>query len=91
MRLKDVLKYELIGLDVEIKDSKNESLIGLRGKIVDETKNTVLIETGRGKKKRTKKVLKEQASFTLQIGSKKIQVEGSLLLGRPEERLKKRR
>ena len=39
------LKQEYIGLDITIIESKNKSLIGLKGKIIDETKNTFKIKT----------------------------------------------
>lgn len=83
--MKNILKEELIGLEVEVIDSKNKSLKGLKGKIVDETKFLLYIETLKG----IKKVLKEQAIFKLPYRGKKLAVEGKLLIGRPYERLKK--
>ena len=44
MNLKDVVKLELIGLHIEVVKAKNSSLIGLKGKIIDETKNTITIK-----------------------------------------------
>jgi len=44
-------KEELIGSLVEIIGSKNETLIGLKGKIIDETKNTLIIKQGNKIKK----------------------------------------
>jgi len=40
----NILAHELIGLDVIVKDSTDESRIGLKGKVVDETKNVLKIE-----------------------------------------------
>ena len=79
------LKYEFIGLNVKIVDAKNKSLIGLEGSIVDETKNLLLIED----KGTVKKILKDQATFLITINEKKYEIDGRLLVGRPEERLKK--
>jgi ribonuclease P protein subunit POP4 len=45
MNIKDIVKIELIGLNVKIIDAKNKSLIGITGKIIDETKNLLFIET----------------------------------------------
>lgn len=85
MNINDYLKFELIGLEVEVIDAKNKSLIGIKGKIVDETKNTFVIETN-GKER---KLLKEQVTLIIDFKKEKIRVEGKLFLGRPEERIKK--
>ena len=47
-------KGEPIGSLVEIVSSKNETLIGIKGKIIDETKNTLIIKQG----KKIKKIMK---------------------------------
>lgn len=85
MHLKDYVRRELIGLDIEIVKAKNQSLIGLKGKIIDETKNTLIIEH----KNKTKKLLKDQITINIKFPKKTIQVNGKLLLGRSEERIKK--
>lgn len=41
----------IIGSNVEIIESGNKTLIGLRGKVVDQTKNTITLETKKGIKK----------------------------------------
>ena len=83
--MKGILKEELIGLEVEVIDAKNKSLIGIKGKIIDETKYTLVFETSKG----IKKVLKEQVTLKLPYKNKKLSVEGKLLIGRPYERLKR--
>jgi ribonuclease P protein subunit POP4 len=85
MNLKDVLKMEFIGFDIEIVDSKNSSLIGKKGKIIDETKNTFVIQDN------DKKVslLKNQIQFTIKIDNKKLLIDGKLICFRSEERIKK--
>ena len=85
MNINDYLKFELIGLEVEVVDAKNKSLIGIKGKIVDETKNTFVIETN-GKEKN---LLKDQVTLIINFKKEKIRAEGKLFLGRPEERIKK--
>lgn len=85
MNINDYLKFELIGLEVEVIDAKNKSLIGIKGKIVDETKNTFVIETN-GKERN---LLKDQVTLIIDFKKEKIKVEGKLFLGRPEERIKK--
>ena len=46
----------MIGSNIEITKSKNTSLIGLKGKVIDETKNRITIETKKG----VKKIIKSQ-------------------------------
>ena len=82
--MKSILKEELIGLNVEIIDAKNKSLIGIKGRIINETKFTLEIETEKG----IKKILKEQVTLKLPYKGRKLSVEGKLLIGRPYERLK---
>ncbi|MBI4447360.1 ribonuclease P protein subunit [Candidatus Woesearchaeota archaeon] len=83
----NIAKRELIGLEAEIIDAKNQSLVGIKGKIVDETKNTLLIEHN-GK---TKKVLKEDVTLNIHINNQTFQINGKVLIGRPEDRIKKLR
>ena len=85
MNLRDVTKLELIGLDIEVVQAKNLSLIGLKGKIIDETKNTITIR----KNNELKKLLKDQIIVNIKFPKETIQINGKLLLGRPEERIKK--
>lgn len=86
MNPKDFVKQELIGLNITIIEAKNQDLIGLKGKIIDETKNTITIE----EQDKTKKIVKDQIIFNTEFNNKKIQIDGKLLVGRPEERLKRR-
>ena len=83
MNIKDIIKYELIGCSVEIIDSENKSLIGIKGKIIDETKNMLTLDN-------QKKIIKDQSILKIEINKKKYQINGKLLVGRPEDRLKKR-
>jgi len=73
---------ELIGLDVEITKSTRRELIGLRGKVIDETLNTFVIETS--DKERT--VPKKFCVF--RFGGEHT-IDGRNLLYRPEDRIKK--
>ena len=53
--MKQITKYEFIGSYAEIVDSTNKSNIGIKGKIIDETKNTILIEQKNKQKRLFKK------------------------------------
>jgi ribonuclease P protein subunit POP4 len=52
--MKNIANEEHIGREIII-ESKNKQIDGLRGKIIDETKNTYTIKTREGKKKIIKK------------------------------------
>ena len=41
----------MIGSNVEVIESKNKTLVGLKGKVIDQTKNTMTLETKKGIKK----------------------------------------
>ncbi len=84
---KNILRHEFIGLRCEIVDSRNKSQIGIKGKIVDETRNTFLLETPRG----LKRIEKKGRVFRLWLeDGSVVDVNGSYILSRPEDRIKKR-
>ena len=85
MKGKDLARYELIGLEVEIVNSKNNSLTGIKGEIIDETRNMLTIKTKKGKKR----IIKSEVVLKMKANKKIYEVNGKLLVGRPEERLKK--
>jgi ribonuclease P protein subunit POP4 len=84
---KNLLYSTFIGLEVEISNSSQRELVGLRGKVVDETKNLLVIERSDGKEVRIPKV-SGTFRFTLEDGSK-MDVLGMKIAFRPEERPKK--
>jgi ribonuclease P protein subunit POP4 len=81
----NIARHEFIGLDVVVVDAQNKSLIGIEGEIVDETKNTFTIETKHGEKK----VFKKGAQFKTTVDHKAVIIKGDILVGRPEDRIKK--
>lgn len=78
--------HELIGLNVKIANSSSRELIGLEGKVVDETKNLLVIETEKGEKRIPKTA--STFLFTLESGEK-AELKGKEIAFRPEERTKK--
>lgn len=83
----NVLRHELIGLTAMIAKSSNRFLAGTRGRIIDETRNTVKLSTRKG----VKVVPKEAAVFRLNLpDGSVVEVEGKELVGRPENRMKAR-
>ena len=79
---RNIGKHELIGLEAEIVESKDPSLIGLKGVVVDETKNMMVIDVGGEEKRIIKKVVK------LRFGDYGT-IDGSRIAYRPEDRIKK--
>jgi len=84
---RNLVRHELIGLEVEVKKSTNKSQIGIKGRVVDETYNMLVIETNKGEKM----VEKKGCVFVFKLpNGKKVEVEGWVLVGRPEDRIKKK-
>ncbi len=76
------LSRELIGKEAKITSSSCKDLPQAKGKIIDETANTFVIEYSEGKRKTIPK-----ATSVFEIDGKKI--NGKILVGRPEDRTKK--
>ena len=85
MNVKDMAKRELIGLTAEIIDSKNKSNIGIKGTIVDETKETIVIDADQGRKT----LFKNNITLKIESNNQTVLIEGNVLSGRPKERIKK--
>ncbi len=89
----NLIYHELIGLTTRVIDSTNPSLINIRGKVVDETRNTLTVETDGA---REIVVPKMGTIFVFQIPArsagrhevKHVKVNGTLLLSQPENRIK---
>jgi ribonuclease P protein subunit POP4 len=82
-----IVKDELMGRNVTIKECTDPNWINKSGKIIDETKNTFLIEI----ENQQKRIAKNTAIFEFEYDRKKTIVEGSRLVYRPEDRIKKAR
>ena len=81
----NVYQHELIGLQARVESSSNPSQNTVRGVIVDETMNTIIISDGF----RDKIVQKKDTVFALSIQKGySFVVEGSRLLGKSIERVK---
>ncbi len=82
---KNLVKHELIGLDVEIRESTDPTLKGLKGTVVDETKNMLTIEV-EGKRKMTPKNI---CLFRFHVNDRAVDVRGETLVAKPQDRTKK--
>ncbi|RLG74991.1 MAG: ribonuclease P protein subunit [Thermoprotei archaeon] len=81
--------HELIGLRVDVVSHSDPSLVGLKGVVVWEIRNMLFIKNSRGK---IVKVLKQYGTFRFYLPSGvAVEVSGTSILGRPDERLKRAR
>jgi ribonuclease P protein subunit POP4 len=80
----NITRHELIGLEIEVVEASNRNLVGKKGKVIDETRNTLTVRGG-GKETR---LLKAAIVFRTKVGGELVQVDGKKLVGRPEDRVK---
>lgn len=88
---KNLIQHELIGLEAEVASATSPSFVGLRGTVTDETRQLLVLSTPAG----LKRVPKDVCTFRFRLpgapaGREWVRVRGSLLVGRPEDRVKKR-
>ncbi len=79
----NVIRHELIGLDVLVSGATNPHHRGICGCIIDETKNLVVIMTSQG----AKRIPKMHTRFQLHIGSRIVEIDGSVMALAPEKRI----
>ena len=81
---RNVVRHELIGLDVLVVGASNPATIGITGQIIDETRNMLIVNTRVG----VKKIQKDTGVFriTLPDGTV-VDVRGSALVMAPEKRV----
>lgn len=74
-------------MQAKVVKSRNFNYLGVRGGIVDETKNTLLILNSRGRRVR---VPKRECIFWIEVPEGEvIEVDGKLIAYRPEDRVKR--
>ena len=83
MNKKDLMRMELIGLETEV--LSGGTFQGIHGKVVDETRNTLLLRTPKGERRLPKK----GNEFLFTYEGERIAILGSEILHRPEDRIKK--
>ncbi|MFQ5476211.1 MAG: ribonuclease P protein component 1 [Nitrosopumilus sp.] len=81
--MNNITSHELIGLHTEITQSSNPQIIGLNGRIVDETKSMFKINTENG----TKSIAKSENSWKFSIEDNDIVIDGSKITKRPFDRI----
>ena len=82
-----IIQNEFIGLETKVVRSSNPHVVGIAGRVVDETRNTFAILD----KTKRRVVIKDTAifEFVLPDGTV-VEIDGKILVGRPEDRIKKR-
>ena len=79
----NITSHEFIGLDTEIIQSTNPQVIGLNGRIINETKSMFTINTENG----SKSIAKSNNSWKFSIQGKDVVVEGTKIAKRPFDRI----
>jgi len=83
----NILNHELIGLETHVVGSRDPGHVSKKGTVVAETKEMIQLDTDDGDVLLPKDVCIFE--ITLPDGTI-VRVDGNLLKGRPEDRLKKR-
>ena len=81
------VKNEFIGCLVLIEECTDPTWVGRKGIIVDETQHLFLIELNNEIKSIEKKI----ATFQVRLPERTIRINGSKIVYRPEDRIKKAR
>jgi ribonuclease P protein subunit POP4 len=82
-----VVQYEFIGLEAKVVKNLNSNVVGITGKVINETRNTLTILHA-GKRK---VIIKDTSIFDFVMPDGTIiEIDGKAIMGRPEDRIKKR-
>lgn len=85
---KNITQYELIGLEAQVVSSSDPTILGVYGKIIDETRDMLVIEHTSG----AKIVPKSGSSFEIKLqDGQKVAIDGDKLVGRPEDRVRRKK
>ncbi|MGH2638391.1 MAG: ribonuclease P protein component 1 [Rhabdochlamydiaceae bacterium] len=82
---KNIVLHELIGLQAEVINSSDRSQIGIKGRIIDETKNLLYLSDNT----HTRRIVKKSSTFRFSDGKNRFVVEGEEINFRPYERTEK--
>ncbi len=82
---KNLTRHELIGLHAAVIGSKNKADIGICGKIIDETRDTLVLRD-----QVSKRIFKKNVRLDFELpSSKQVTLDGEKIVGRPWDRIKK--
>ena len=82
----DIIRGEFIGTESKVAGSSHPDYVGINGRVINETKNTfTILNAGKAKS-----IIKDSAVFNFKFSDGTVvEIDGKLLVGRPEDRLKK--
>ena len=90
MKAEELLRQEFIGCEIVVVDALNKASKGIKGNIIDETKNSFLVQTEKGAKRLLKNSITFKTRLKTKHGEKTCIINGRLLQKRPHERIKLR-
>lgn len=80
----NVLRHELIGMDILVSGAANPDQRGLSGRVIDETRNLLVIETPKG----VRRIPKMRSTFVVRLpGRETVEIDGSVMVLAPEKRI----
>ena len=82
---KNIVLHELIGLEAEVVSSRDSSQVGMKGLIVNETKNLLYLKH----ESKVKEVVKKISKFEFRCGGDSFIVDGKEINFRAHERTEK--
>lgn len=82
---KTIVIHELSGLVAQVLSSSDKNQKGARGRVLKETKNTLVLDTDKG----VRQVVKKTSTFKFFYGKKSFTVNGEEINFRPYERTEK--
>jgi len=82
----NVARHELVGLTTRIVDSADPSLVGIEGRVVEETTHTLVVDAEDDEKTVPKK--HTGFEFELPEAEATVRVEGGAIDARPAERVR---
>lgn len=84
----NILQHELIGLHVRVAKTTYKNMQDKDARVIDESQKMLTLRFDNGDEK---SIPKESGEFIFTIpDGRKVAVKGTLLLGNPEERIKKK-
>ncbi|MCL4437014.1 MAG: ribonuclease P protein subunit [Thaumarchaeota archaeon] len=86
MSVSNIVFHELIGLHVAVVESSDETLKGLSGEVIDETKQTLKVKCEKGVK------IVPKANVTLKVDlpdGESVNIYGKRIMHRPEDRIRR--
>ena len=79
----NIMSHEFIGLDTKVVESTNSQVVGLNGRIINETKSMFTLNTEKGQKS----ISKSSSNWKFSIEGKDIVVKGDKIAKRPFDRI----